>query len=326
MMKTHGVLITKILQASNLSPVLVDIGASGDPPHVWQPLGKQATYIGFDPDEREIHDVADGIFGRSVIINKAVTDKIDEETVKFYLTKSPYCSSTLKPNQATLNHYLYADLFNVEREVEVQATTLNHIAEQFTLDRIDWIKLDSQGVDLRLLDSINDTLFNQVMAVDIEPGLIPFYEDENLFTDLHSYLTDKGFWLSDMKVKGSARMQVKNLKALQPDSLKQQDFERRMKHTPGWVEARYLRNLNHITTRDEHLILWAFALLDQQIGFALDVALQMKAQLGDDAISQKMIEGTLNLHHPSLAQQLINNLRQLLPTSIKQQLKTFMSS
>lgn len=96
-------IISNLLSHLDINPVLLDIGASAFSPKIWESLAPQSTYIGFDPDLREIHEERAGIFSRSVIINEAVTADKDVNEVTFYLTASPYCSSTLEPDPLHLS-------------------------------------------------------------------------------------------------------------------------------------------------------------------------------------------------------------------------------
>src|SRR5437016_11393833 len=116
--------IDRLLVELDIHPVLIDIGASGAPPDIWDLIAPHSTYVGFDPDLREMHEISDGRFQRAVIVNEAVSAEEVRE-VLFYLTKSPYCSSTLPPDTGALSDYIFSDLFAVEKETTVRATTLN---------------------------------------------------------------------------------------------------------------------------------------------------------------------------------------------------------
>ena len=101
-------------------------------------------------------------FYRSVIVNEAVTADKRNEYVTFYLAIPPSCFSTLKPGLKLEAGYLFSivDLFQVEREVQVKATTLDAILDRLHLERIDWFKVDSQGTDLRLFNSLSPAISN----------------------------------------------------------------------------------------------------------------------------------------------------------------------
>ena len=168
-------------------------------------------------------------------MNEAVV-AAEANEVSFYLTRSPFCSSTLPPDPEALSDYLFSDLFAVEREAKVRATTFNSLFDRLGLSAVDWFKTDTQGTDLRLFNSLRPGIRDRVLAVDIEPGLIDAYIGEDLFVNVHESLTKSGFWLSDMKVMGAVRMRRATLDKLR---LTHQDIdERRMQKavrpSPGW--------------------------------------------------------------------------------------------
>src|SRR2546422_10793417 len=265
-----------LLSKLDRRPVLFDIGAAVAPPEVWQPIAPHSVYVGFDPDLREMQTRTDHPYHQAVIVNEAVTGDAGRSHAHFYLTKSPTCSSTLKPDVASLGEYLFADLFIVEREAGVRATTLDAVLDGLTLPGVDWLKTDSQGTDLRLFESLKPDRRARVLALDLEPGLIDAYIGEDLFVQAHKQLQRSGFWLSNLEVQGTVKMRsstLDRLRALEPAPI----FEgaiRALKLSPGWVNARYLRTLRWLAQRDfgtrDYVALWIFARLDDQLGFACD--------------------------------------------------------
>jgi len=287
-------ILNDLLMELGIHPVLIDVGASGRPPSIWDEIAQQSIYVGFDPDLRELHEVSEGKFFRSLIVNKAVISEKGGNQALFYLTRSPYCSSTLRPDMASLSNYLFYDLFVVEREATVPAATLDSIMESLSLPRIHWFKTDSQGIDLRLFSNLPDEVRSQVLAVDIEPGLIDAYIGEDLFVDAHRYLTQNGFWLSNLKLGGSIRMRKSTLQKVMSayPNINSALIERTVRTSPGWCEARYLRTIEWLNqggfAKGDYVLLWVFALLDNQYGFALDLAVEYEKVWGYDSISQLM--------------------------------------
>src|SRR5262245_40799335 len=96
--------IEKVLIALGSQPVLMDIGASGAPPLQWEPIAKSSVYVGFDPDSRQLYDLPDSKYARAVMVNAAVSAKPDDQELSFFLTASPYCSSTLMPDKKSLEN------------------------------------------------------------------------------------------------------------------------------------------------------------------------------------------------------------------------------
>src|SRR5262245_53864918 len=147
--------LAELLCELKISPVLMDVGASGAPPQIWTGIAPSSFYIGFDPDLREIHEDRVAGFHHSVILNEAVSSKQQSSEVSFYLTRSPFCSTTLDPNPTATAPWLERDLFDVEGRATVQATTIDAAMARLKVSRIDWIKLDTQGTDLRIIHSMS---------------------------------------------------------------------------------------------------------------------------------------------------------------------------
>ena len=274
--------IDYLLQHFAIEPVLVDVGASGEAVSAWQSVASRAFYVGFDPDSREMSDTCGRGFARSVIINQAVAATAGEAS--FYLTRSPQCSSTLLPDKEALADYLFSDLFEVEQRVSTKTTTLDLVLENLKLSRIDWLKIDTQGTDLRIFNSIDQSVRRSILCVDVEPGLIHAYQGEDLFVDTHRELMRQGFWLSNLNVRGNVRMKPKSAQAaLQSDeNLRHDVLMSKAGFAPGWAEARYLRSLDSLSadcSARDLVLLWGFSLLNGHFGHAFEVALFCENQL-----------------------------------------------
>lgn len=294
-------IISELLTDLKINPVLLDVGASAAPPKIWTALAPHSTYLGFDPDLREIHEERAGAFQRSVIVNEALTADRAANEVTFYLTASPFCSSSLEPDDTFTNHWLYSNLFAVDKKTQVRATTIDATINRFKLERIDWFKIDSQGTDLRLFNSISPEVRSRVLAVDTEPGLIEIYKGEDLFAVVHQDFLRNGFWLSDVNIGRFIRMRRSSLAvANSTESEINDDFiKETVKSSPAYVEARYLRTIEWLAensfSRDEYALLWVFAVVDNQLGFALDLCLEFERIFGADALSGKLKSNTLQL-------------------------------
>jgi len=287
-------IVNHLLSKLDIHPILIDIGASGSPPDIWKRLVKRSIYVGFDPDLREIREASENHFYKSIIVNEAVTSDNGNDEVLFYFTKSPFCSSTLKPDSESLSNFLFSNLFVVEREAKVRATTLDSVMERLSLSRLDWFKVDSQGTDLRIFNSLREEFRSRVLAVDIEPGLIDAYVGEDLFVDAHRDLTQNGFWLSNLNVHGAVRMKSSALNEviLSDKDITYNLIKKILKKSPAWVNARYFRTIEYLARRNlsrrDYILLWVFALLDNQFGFAIDLGIEYEKIFGIDEFSQVM--------------------------------------
>ena len=283
-------LIAEIIASLPFPPTLVDVGASGDPPEIWKEVAHLCNYVAFDPDTREFSELRSSGFRRSIIINKAVTPVSADTSLVVYLTKSPYCSSTLKPAKDCLDNYLFADLFSVEEVVTVPCIDLAAAIENAKLEMIDWVKIDTQGTDLRIWKSLPQSLRRDVLAVDVEPGIINAYESEDFFVDTHKALVDEGLWLSNLCIGSATRMRPATADRL--DRSLAEALAKLQRPSPAWAEARYLRSIEWLDQVNADAgrcrLLMAFALMDAQYGFALDIVDYYRRKFGDNGSIRRM--------------------------------------
>jgi hypothetical protein len=284
-------MMLNLLQQLEIQPVLVDVGAAGAPPAVWEPIAPRSVYVGFDPEPAGNETAMLARYARAIRIERAVSPLPGVTTLPLYLTRLRCCSSTLQPRSAALAEHWFAPLFEVERETSIEAVPLGDALANQGLQRVDWLKIDSQGADLRIYQSLPDALRRTVLALDVEPGLIDAYQGEDLFAEAHAALTADGFWLSDLELHGTPRIRqttLEHLQRVQP-ALTAERLQHGLRNSPGWCNARYLRSpawlREQSATPTEYVLLGCFALLDRQPGFALDVALACRQHFGADAHS-----------------------------------------
>jgi hypothetical protein len=269
-------LIDVVLRRPELAeapPVLVDIGASGHIHASWRRLAPYSICIAFDPDARDMGHTAESERRyRQLHVVPAIVSVEPYEQQKFYLTRSPYCSSALLPRDEQLAHWAFADLFTVERTVSLPAVQLSAVLESLGLDRVDWFKSDSQGTDLRLFDSLGPAVARGVVAAEFEPGIIDAYLGEDKLTRVLDRMLSSGFWLARMKVFGSQRIHQDYFKRLP-------NWQRRYIHAllpaaPGWAEVTFLRDFQSCSNSSprQHLLAWVIATLHAEHGFAMEVA------------------------------------------------------
>jgi FkbM family methyltransferase len=293
-----------VLARAGISLTLVDVGASLEPFPPFRPLLGHATYVGFDPDRREMHTETSAS-ARRVIIDKALVAESDRATARFFLTRNPTCSSTLRPSDDALEPYLHAYRFDVVDESEVPATTLTAALASASLDRVDWIKLDTQGTDLRLLGGLDESLFSRLMAVDAEPGFDQYYEGEDVFGDLHRELVGRGFWMSDLTCERAVRLRRGTFERILrgETSGRRTAYEFTLKTSPIAAAPRYLRTLASLdksgATRDDYLRLWACAYVSGNHPYALDVIVECRDRHGPEAGVDRLVDLAVrrNRHH-----------------------------
>jgi hypothetical protein len=310
----------------DIHPVLLDIGAAGAYPKIWRPIAAQSRYVGFDPDHREPSKGPQEAFYQSTVFDDAVTEDQAPETL-FYLTRSPYCSSRLKPDSKSLQSFLFSDLFVVEREARVPATNLNEALRRLNLPAIDWIKLDTQGTDLRLFQSLRTEIRDRVLALDLEPGLIDAYQGEDLFVEAHKELTGSGFWLSGIEIHGAVRMRRSTLEYLAARLQNQSEavISETTRKSPAWCEARYFRKIESLEQtgvgQRDYVLLWVFALLDRHFGVALDLAVAYEKRFGSDQVSRILLNEPLRQIQLGKTRRWFRRSKSLVPGYLKRTMR-----
>jgi hypothetical protein len=244
----------------NKPPLLVDIGASGEIYAKWKHIAPHCICVAFDADTRDFNAIVEENKGYKKLykLNRIVAaDSAENKT--FYLTKSPYCSSTLKPDMKHLDDWDFKSLFEVEQIVSLPSIQLNKALEKIGYDYIDWFKVDSQGTDLDIFLSLPVEIRNKILAADFEPGIIDAYLGEDKLYQVQQTIENEGMWFSSFVVKGTKRINDKYANISQ--------FQR---NSPCWAELTVLKSKSSNDIR-ALLLLIIFSLIEDQWGFALEL-------------------------------------------------------
>ena len=275
--------VDRILRLPELAaapPVLVDIGAARGVHPQWRRIAKYSLCVAFEADERELESVTSEAAGfRQLTTYNCLAAEEPSAAEPFHLTASPFCSSRLRPLEEALRSYAFAPLFRVERTVDVRARDVPSVLAELELDRVDWLKIDSQGTDLRLFRSLGAGLTGRTLVVELEPGIIDAYEGEDKLAHVLSQM--RGFWISEMKVRGSTRVHSDLARrALGTRAVRYLDVFH--KTAPGWVEIEYFNEFTDdaVLGKRELLLGYAFAFLRRHYAFALELAAKGRERFG----------------------------------------------
>jgi hypothetical protein len=252
-------------------PVLIDIGASGEVYSAWKAIAKYSICIAFDADTRdfEVLEKNDRGYKKLFMINRVVTAKAQNDT-DFYLTHSPHCSSGLEPDTERLKPWAFRSLFDVEKKVKLPSITLDEALSRCGVGYVDWYKTDSQGTDLRLFDSLSPEMRNQIIAAEFEPGILDAYKHEDKLFSLMLYMDELPFWVADMHLKGSQRIDESDLARL--SKFKKRFLKFFLRTPPGWCEITYLNKLQIEPSERDLLLGWVISSIKQEHGFAMNLA------------------------------------------------------
>jgi hypothetical protein len=277
-------LVDRILGLPELTtapPVLVDVGAAQGLHPKWRQIAKYSVCVAFEADDRELASVTSEAIGfRKLTTYNAIAAERPAESEPFHLTASPFCSSRLRPKTDTLRQYAFAPLFEVESTVERRALDVPGALAELGLERIDWFKADSQGTDLRLFRSLGP-IADTVLVAEFEPGIIDAYEGEDKLADVLTNLASRGFWMSDLQVRGSTRIES-GLAARLLGERARTYLDVCHRPAPGWVEVEYFSDFGDESRfgKRELLLGCAFALARGQHAFAVELACRGRNRFG----------------------------------------------
>jgi FkbM family methyltransferase len=177
--------------------ILVDAGARGGIPKHWRPVEPWLRVIGFEPDARSLDSLDES--DRRRTFPKALASR--PGSVTLHLTAEAGDSSVLVPNRPFVDRFPRAERFDVVGTQTVSGDTLDNQLAADGIDRVDFIKLDTQGSELMILEGARQTLGRGVFGVEVEVELNPIYQQQPLFSDVDRFLRSLGYELFDLELR-----------------------------------------------------------------------------------------------------------------------------
>jgi len=200
----------------------------------WQLFAPNLAIYGFDADADACEAANADIQARDVPwmerhIPLALSDKEGEAVL--YVTKDPMCSSLYPPNESYLKRFAgLSALMNLDFTVEIETTTLDQACETEGVAAIDFLQIDVQGADLKVLQGGIGMLSHSILAVQIEVEFCPLYVGQPLFAEVDQFLRSQGFTFFGLTGASRPRHHSPVQSVLRPGQLL-------------WGDALYLRDL-----------------------------------------------------------------------------------
>lgn len=183
---------------------MIDVGAWGGASQEWAQIGSYVEIIGFEPDEKEcqrLNSIAVGDVMQQRFFPYAISGRTGER--EFYVTRRPTCSSLLKPIENEWKRYAVPGSDRHRRAEVMKTVTVNTI----TLDEFcekenvipTFVKLDTQGSELEILEHGFHKHLSRVLGLEIEVEFVPLYEGQALFGEIEMFLRENGFDIYGLK-------------------------------------------------------------------------------------------------------------------------------
>ena len=175
------------------APVIVDAGAhvGGDTQEMSR-LWPRATIHAFEPVPDLFRQLTANTAGLGNVHRHPLALGAETGAAQMFVSGggSDASSSLLMPKEVLqINpHVLFGG------RITVPTTTLDAWAQENDVGRIDFLWLDMQGAELRMLEAAPRILAG-VQAIHLEVSLMEFYEASPLYAQVRMWLEDRGFRL-----------------------------------------------------------------------------------------------------------------------------------
>ena len=177
----------------------IDIGARGGVHAMVEPMAKWTKVLAFEPDaaecERMRPELAKSPFAQMELRACGIAGADGEADL--HLLANPVNHSLLAPNAHLAGRYAIRG-FNEVGVARVPCRSLDSLLLGDMRDEPHWgefIKIDTQGGELAILQGARKVLATRTMTLSLEAGFFPTYLDQPLFSEIELFLRGEGFIL-----------------------------------------------------------------------------------------------------------------------------------
>lgn len=169
---------------------------------IWNIFAPNLTIYGFDADEDACNFANQEIEKQAINWQEkhfpiTLSDTIGESTL--YVTKGVDCTSLYAPNENYLSRFsALNDHIKLDFSLEIETTTLDAFCQEEKIDNIDFLYLDIQGAELKVLKGAKDILSKSILGIQLEVEFTRLYQQQPLFSDVDPLLRDNSFSLFDL--------------------------------------------------------------------------------------------------------------------------------
>ena len=274
--------------------VLVDVGGHGGALESWRKFGDKAKIYCFEARPDDAAGLIESNSDASVeYIGVGLSDR--KETIDINVAASVGCSSAFPPIEQLYNRYTGCADIRPVATVTCPTITLDDFVEERGLGRVDGLKIDVQGFELKILRGAEKSL-KTCQFVLIEAEFNPMYEGQPLFGDVDRFLREQGFVL--WRLGNLVHYATEEVEGPRHQMLIASDpgLQQMVDVSSGqlfWADAFYVRKeataANDITMSREAAIVGA-ALASQYHFY--DLSLEMIRKSGDEDLLQQLRKDT----------------------------------
>ncbi|MEG4285600.1 FkbM family methyltransferase [Microcoleus sp. A006_D1] len=246
----------------------------------WEIFAPNLTIYGFDADAEACNEANADLEARQVNwtekhIPLALSNTEGKATL--YVTKYPGCSSLYPPSEEYIKRFSgNSELIELKSTVDLSTTTLENFCKTEDIKEIDFLHLDVQGAELKVLQGADGILNNSVLGLVTEVEFTELYAGQPLFSDVDIYLRNRGLTLFDFgHMQRDMRREIPVISNSHPGAL-------------IWSDAFYFRDLMRsnvdpsLKTPEKLLKLACLADVMKFHDYALEILVYLTLQYGGD--------------------------------------------
>jgi FkbM family methyltransferase len=179
---------------------IADVGASGGFNRIWNVFGDQLRVIGFEPNEEQFKRLTSN---NIIKYWKVGLGRIEEDRT-IHITRFPYSSGEYMPDMNFWQRFPNAKGLEIVGTETIRTVPLDTFIEKNRIQKMDYIKLDTEGSELEILEGAIRTL-EEIIAVEVEVAFIEYHMGRPLFADIDAFLRKRGFRLYHLETIKLAR-------------------------------------------------------------------------------------------------------------------------
>lgn len=180
------------------SPItIVDVGGRGGLPGELAALAPHTHVVAFEPDPEEAARLQAALAGARVRSARVGDVALGPggETWALHVTREPGRSSLFEPNPAVIHRYGEAEAYDVVARRPVATVSAADALTAMGVVDIDFMKLDVQGFELAVLESLDAARLETLLMAECEVEFVEMYKAQPLFRHVDDWFSDHGFEL-----------------------------------------------------------------------------------------------------------------------------------
>jgi FkbM family methyltransferase len=184
--------VTDVLDGRKL--VCFDVGARGGVQGRFRRHRGACRFVLFELDPEESARLERAGF---TVVDR-IADEHDDRVLDVYVTRRPGCASIFEPPRGTILK-LYKSTsrhFEVVGTARQRTVSLKAVCQDLGV-HIDYLKLDTQGGELRILKGLGD---ERPLFIETEVSTIRLYKDQDTFFELGDYLYKLGYMIIELRM------------------------------------------------------------------------------------------------------------------------------